>query len=171
MCLDAGNLSWKAVQWPRGDIDLYLVTALAVGTRQTYSACVCRPELKAQGGYILRSLYSLTYSIIHTQHKDVQWQHIFSFKKQLSISSLAQASCWNGRDAKAHIPHSSHTHDSSPPYFKETKDVSRAPLEKQPFNRMWLCCFHGNSSFFYIVILSENGNFLWSPNVTSFCWM
>lgn len=137
-----------SVQWSRGDVDLDLDIALAVGTRQTYSACVCRPELKAQGGYTLKSSGSLTCSVIHTQHKDVQRQHIFSFQKQLSISSSAHANCGNGGDAKAHIPHPSETHDSSPPYFKETKDVSRAPLEKQPFNRMWLGCFHGNSSFF-----------------------
>lgn len=85
---------------------------LEVGTRHTYSTCVCRLALKAQGGYTLKSSGFLT---------DVQKQNIFSFKTQLSLSSSAHANCRNGGDAKAHIPHSSDTHDSSPPYLKKQK--------------------------------------------------
>ena len=50
--------------------------------------------------------------------------------EQLNVSLSAHANCPSGGDGKSHIPHFSDTHDPSPPKFKETKDVSRTPLEK-----------------------------------------
>lgn len=44
--------------------------------------------------------------------------------------------------------------------FQRNKRCLKDSFGKWPFSRMWLGCFHGDSSFFYTVIISENGNFL-----------
>jgi hypothetical protein len=89
--------------------------------------------------------------------------------KQININPSANASSLNGSDRNFFIPNFSDTPDPSPPNFKETKDGSGTPLKKITIHCDVTRLFPWQSRHFYIVIISENENFLLSPNITSLC--
>lgn len=90
-------------------------------------------------------------------------------KKQLNISPLADANSLNGSDKKI----------SHPPLLWLTWPIStqfqrNKRCLKDSFGKITIQCdvtrlFPWQFKLFYTVIISENGNFLLSPNVTFLC--